>query len=300
MRLSIIIPVYQAERTLRRCLDSVLNQSFRDIQVIVVDDASTDESHDICEDYRRMDRRVQLVTHKENQGLSEARNSGLQKARGEYVTFVDSDDELEDNTLSTLFEVLNQHPDYDLLEYPVMEHYGNLRLQHLRLFPKREYTRMEDYWLNGEGFLHAYAWNKIYRRELFRGLSYPSGRKFEDVFILPAILNRCHLWATTDVGLYRYYDNPEGICHNADGKALTQLLDAHLRILPKVCNANYYAHVLNIALDVYEKTGVVTDLPEKHYNNTMKLRLKNLIGLKRLCQLNKTAHKFYHRRNGRS
>lgn len=298
MKLSIIIPAYQAEATLKRCLDSVLSQSFRDIQVILVDDASTDGTHALMESYCALDHRVQMLTLQKNEGLSQARNHGLRKAHGEYVTFIDSDDALSKDTLQPLIEIFNVHPDYDFIEYPVYEHYGNIRKQHLLQFPRREYRRIEDYWLEGHAYLHTYACNKIYRTELFNGLVFPKDEKFEDVAMLPRLLGRCRLWATTNVGLYLYYDNPNGITANANGKALRQLLDNHLRIIPEICDAEYYAHVLNIALDVYESTGIVTDMPNKPYTNTIKLRIKHLIGMKGLCQINKLVHRFY-RRNSR-
>lgn len=298
MKLSIIIPAYQAGTTLRRCLDSVLSQTFRDIQVILVDDASTDSTHSIMEEYCQRDRRVQMVTLKKNEGLSQARNHGLTKARGEYVTFIDSDDALAKDTLQAVMEIVRIHPDYDFIEYPVYEHYGNIRKQKLLQFPRREYTRFKDYWLSGHAYQHSYAWNKIYRRELFRGLSYPKDEAFEDLGLLPLLLQRCQRWATTDVGLYLYYDNPSGITARADGKALRQLLDNHLRIIPKICNEEYYSHVLNIALDVYDTTGVVPDIPDRPYHSTIKLKLKHLIGMKGLCHVNKLTHRFY-RRNSR-
>lgn len=297
MKLSIIIPVYQVEHTLRRCLDSVVRQSFRDWQLILVDDASTDSSLSICKEYALRDHRIQIQKHDKNKGLSASRNTGLQKARGEYVTFIDSDDEIADQTLQQLMEILAVHPDYDILEYPVYERYGNLKSQRLLQFQRREYSSMSDYWLKGKAYQHAYAWNKIYRRELFRGITYPEGRKFEDVYLLPQLLRRCRLVATTDVGLYYYHDNPNGITRMADGRALGQLLEAHQRVLPKVNDAEYYAHVVNIALDVYEHTGKVPKLPELPYTSTPKLKLKHLIGFHRLCQVNKVLHKFYRRNN---
>ena len=89
MKLSIVIPVYQVADTLPRCLDSIANQSFRDWQGILVDDASTDGSSEICDDYVKQDRRFQVVHLKRNKGLSNARNIGISKARGEYITFID-------------------------------------------------------------------------------------------------------------------------------------------------------------------------------------------------------------------
>ena len=296
MKLTVIIPVYNVEDTIDRCLDSVLGQSFHDMQVIIVDDASTDGSRDKCAAWTGKDHRVQALYHKENQGLSAARNTALAKTRGEYVTFVDSDDTVAPDTYKRLFDILNSHPDYDILEYPVYEKYGNIARQRILYFGKdTEYADMRQYWLKGKAYRHAYACNKVYRRELFRGLTYPVGKKFEDVYILPQLLSRCKLVATTSVGLYHYYLNPRGITQTADGKAMTDLLEAHLHVLPEVHDAIYHSHVLNIALDVYERTGIVHELPRFDYSLTLKQKVLNLIGLKKLCQLNKFLHRFYRR-----
>jgi glycosyltransferase involved in cell wall biosynthesis len=305
MKLSIVIPVYQVADTLPRCLDSIANQSFRDWQGILVDDASTDGSSAICDDYVKQDRRFQVVHLKHNKGLSNARNVGLSKARGEYITFVDSDDFIADESFKTLFEILNTHPDYDFLEYPVNEHYGSKK-KHLLQFQRKEYTDMIAYWIEGEAYKHAYAWNKIYKKEVFKGVKYPR-KTFEDVFTLTAILKNCRRVATTDVGLYYYCYNPKGITETASGKDLDNLLEAHTRAISNIRrklrrrrNKNqaeydmkdYYAHVLNIQLDVYRERGTISKyFPILPYKHTFKLKLLHLFGLKRLCKL----HKIFHR-----
>ena len=120
MKLSIIIPVYHTQDTLPRCLDSILRQSFTDYEVILVDDGSTDDSPKICDAYSRQDGRVKVI-HKENGGLSDARNAGILQAKGEYITFIDSDDTIAEDTLSLVIEKIITYPETDILEYPVME-----------------------------------------------------------------------------------------------------------------------------------------------------------------------------------
>lgn len=296
MKLSVIIPVYNVADTLDRCLRSISEQSFRDMQIILVNDASTDGSDEICERWRNDDHRIQVISHKVNLGLSEARNSGISKAKGEYITFVDSDDEVERSTYKKLFDILNVHPDYDILEYPVYEHYGNLKRQHKLTFGiDKEYTDFSSYWLHGKAYEHTYAWNKIYRKSLFNGVRYPANKKFEDAHTLPLILQKANIIATTSVGLYYYYDNPKGITRNADGKDISDLLEAHMRVMPKVCDADYYAKVLNIALTAHECTGKYPDFPKMPYNKGIKPKLNKIIGFKTLCLINKYLHKIYRR-----
>ena len=108
--ISIIIPVYNAENYLRRCIDSVLSQSFTDFELILVDDGSKDKSPQICDEYASQDTRVRVI-HKANGGVSAARNDGLDIAKGEYITFIDSDDWVERDYLSTL----SNYRDYDIV-----------------------------------------------------------------------------------------------------------------------------------------------------------------------------------------
>lgn len=302
MKLSIVIPVYQVAATLPRCLDSIAEQSFRDWQAILVDDASKDGSSAICDEYVKRDQRFQVIHLKKNVGLSGARNAGLNKARGRYITFVDSDDYIAPDTYKTLFEILNTRPDYDLLEYSVYEHYGSKKMRRLQL-PRREYTDWIAYWLEGEAYRHCYAWNKIFRREVLEGIEFPQGKVFEDTFTLPHILKNCQIMATTDVGLYYYCYNPKGITATASGKALKQLLEANTRALGNIRRTlrgrrrrndyeeqmkDYYASILNIQLDVYRQCGFISKFfPLLPYKHTLKLKMLHLLGLKRLCQLHK-------------
>ena len=303
MKLSIVIPVYRVPWTLDRCVESVINQSFRDIQVILVDDGSPDNCPQMCDEWAERDPRIQVI-HKKNGGLSDARNYGISQATGEYITFVDSDDNLSyDHTLAQLMDLLEQHPEYDILEYPIIEHKGHLTKQRHLGFSFREYKDMRTYWYKTKAYQHTYACNKIYRRQLFDKVSFPYGRKFEDVFTLPRLLEHCHVVATTPYGLYIYRYNPQGITECADGKALSDLLDAHLSILSNggqllPIDYEYYAHILNIALDVYEATGTVPSLPMPRKplvdtttdGKNIKIRLLGIIGLKNLCRLNKALH----------
>lgn len=307
MKLSIIIPVYKVEKTLRKCVASVLQQDFKDCQVILVDDASPDKCPEICDELVKNENKVQVVHRKENGGLSAARNTGLRKAKGEYIMFMDSDDFLGKDTIPQLMEILGIHHEYDILEFPVWEHFGNPKKQNRRFFKTKEYMDVRQYWLHERGYAHCYVWNKIYRRELFNDILFPEDKVFEDVHIMPELLKPGTIVATTGLGLYYYCYNPEGITANASGKDLGQLLDAHIEILnSEVLGYNsyssyseeekqlygiYYAHLLNIQMDVFELTGDVPKLPILPFKNTYKLKIMSLIGLNNICKLNKQIHR---------
>ena len=107
MKVSIVIPIYKAEKYLRTCIDSVLGQTYKDLEVILVDDASPDRCGEICEEYAKKDSRVRVI-HKENEGVSKARNAGLAIATGDFVQFVDSDDYLAEDMTQKLVEQMEQ------------------------------------------------------------------------------------------------------------------------------------------------------------------------------------------------
>ena len=303
MQLSIIIPAYQVERTLRRCVESVLCQEYRTYEIWLVDDGSTDNTPAICEELSGEDARVHVI-HQANAGLSAARNAGLRRSHGEYVTFLDSDDYISSTTLKAVMQVLRIHPDYDILEYPAWIGYAGNHCERLAL-KGREYTDIQKYWFDERVYLHAYAWNKIYRRTLFKNIQFPVGRNFEDIYTLPKLLMECNVVATCREGLCYYCDNSKGITHNASAEDLKGLLDSHLSaietigITPSSDKAynDYFAHVVNIQLDVYEATREPLQI-DNHLNirpTTFKTRLMKVIGIQGLCVLNRLLHRFYRR-----
>lgn len=301
MKLSIIIPAYNVEDTLGRCLDSIISQNFKDWQMILVDDASPDSSGRICDSYAARDSRIKVIHRTDNGGLSAARNNGLAAAEGHYITFADSDDFLAPETLSPLIQTMESHPEYDILEYPVSVHYGGKGQEPLSFVPK-VYTDMTEYWLRGKAYLHTYAWNKVYRRHLFDTVRFPEGKTFEDAWTLPRLLRLCGKVATTDKGLYYYCDNPKGITRQASSSDIQNLLEAHLDVIGQLHPtpsqsrfpqkyeadfAEYYASVLNTMLDLSDTGGSLHSFPILPYRQTLKLKLLHILGLKHLCQLHR-------------
>ena len=301
MKLSIIIPVYRVETTLNRCVESVLNQNLDDFEVILVDDGSPDDCPQICDAWAEKDARIQVI-HKANGGLSDARNAGVEKAHGDYITFVDSDDYIAPDTYQPLLAILADKADVDIIEYPVFEHYGSKK-QHLLAFPSdKEYTDMDDYWYRAQAYKHTYACNKIYRRELFDDVRFPVGIAFEDANTLPLLLKKARKVMTANIGLYYYCYNPSGITATADGEALSKLLQAHLAVINSSTRRDavfqqYFMHVLNIQMDVFELTGQPILLENRKVNISVlkgKQKIKgfvlNLLGIRHLCITNRIFH----------
>ena len=291
--LSVVIPIYNVERTLARCVESVLGQHVEGMELILVDDGSTDRSALVANRYQNRPH-VTLI-HKANGGLSDARNEGLYYAKGRYVTFVDSDDYLLPDTYAPLMAMLEAHPEYDILEYSFVRE-ASCGWKTIKL-PEREYTHIGDYWLGCRGYEHTYAWNKIYRRSLFDGTPWAKGRLFEDVYAMGGLLPKVHTLRTTSRGTYRYTYNPSGITVKADARGWRDLLQGHLRMLHNydfrghADFARYYATLLNIQLTTFELSGDEHDivLPSLPYRHTWKLCMLHLLGMRRLCLLHRQA-----------
>ena len=216
MELSIVIPIYNVERTLQRCIDSVLGQSFQDFEMILVDDGSKDNSSVMADEIAQSDSRISVI-HQSNQGLSAARNTGIKVAKGKYITFIDSDDFIAQDTYKGIIDLLNAHPEYDILEFSVIERYGS-KAQNTLILDDCVYQNKQEYWLKGQAYRHTYAWNKIYKRELFTNIEFPKGKNFEDAHTLPKLMAIAKTIATTSRGTYYYCWNNEGITANELGE----------------------------------------------------------------------------------
>ena len=179
---SIIIPVYNVEQYLRQCLDSVIGQTYKNLEIIIVEDGSKDECGNICDEYEYKDKRIK-VYHTENRGLSAARNLGLDNASGEFISFIDSDDWFEKDAIQSLMEIaIDTGADIVCFRY-ITEYISKSKHrvdkdESIKLLTKTDSSIMKAY-ISGK--LGTVAWNKIYRRELFLEIRFPEGRLFEDV-----------------------------------------------------------------------------------------------------------------------
>ena len=159
MLISVVIPVYNMQHTLDRCVESVLKQTFDNLEVLLVDDGSTDGSAQKCDSWAETDSRITVV-HQPNGGLSKARNTGITHAKGDFLAFVDADDAIATDTLQAAMDAFEQHPQCNIVEFPVL--IGWLS-EHERLltFNHQEHHAPALYWYEEQGYLHAYAWNKL-------------------------------------------------------------------------------------------------------------------------------------------
>lgn len=276
-RLSVIIPAYNSAATLVRCVDSVLSQSVDGIDMLLVDDGSTDGTAALCDKLAQQHSEIRVI-HKMNGGLSSARNDGLDVAQGEYIAFIDSDDEYGKDSLGANLAWMEEHPEVDLLEFPVAVHFGSQRRANLFFEPRTVTENIFSDWVESEGYTHCYAWNKIYRRSLFDGLRFPDGEAFEDAAICPAIIKRCSQIHYSSWGLYLYYDTPDGISHDYSFKVQEPLLRHNLNLTEQVfkdrcCTKPAYVRLWNCCLNRLIDLGRCSDA-DKGYMDDASARLR--------------------------
>ena len=264
MNLSVIIPVYNVFATLIRCVDSVVIQDVPQLELILVDDGSTDGSSGLCDNIQRQytDEQCTIrVIHQANAGLSAARNAGLAACTGELVTFVDSDDFLEKDTYAPLLSLFAEDEEVDVVEFPVDIFYNVVTERHELNFPRQTFSSPLDYLFQARGVMHSYACNKVFRRCLFDcGRPYfPVGRAFEDVFTLPLWLAKARKITTTESGCYFYTLNTQGICQTAGRKQYEDRFEALVALMEWIPisrrNGKAYCQIYEQALNVRKDSG---------------------------------------------
>lgn len=215
---SVIVPVYNVENYLRECLDSIVAQTYLNIEVILIDDGSKDSSGKICDEYADKDNRVKVI-HKENGGVSAARNTGLDIAKGDWISYVDSDDYIESTMIETLICLAKGHDvELAMCSFKDISECDNvLQENDIRIFSKDELiynyvVRNADYCIT-EGI-----WDRIYKRELVEGLRFKNDRINEDILYTMEVFIRTHKAVYTSAKLYNYRAGREG---NITGRKTT-------------------------------------------------------------------------------
>ncbi len=235
---SVIIPVYNTEKYLERCIDSVMRGTYGNLEIILVDDGSTDSSPEICDDYSERDSRIRVI-HKSNGGLSDARNTGLEAARGEWVLFLDSDDYIERDTFERFLPYTET--DADIIMGDAYVENGDVNLSHI---PERQAMTGREYL---EKALRAHrfpvvVWLNLYKLSFLRehNLSFMKGVVYEDEEFSPRCFLECESVLNTGIRFYHYCIRPGSITTREDMRQ--NAVDMY-----KVCltREKYYEHLPN-------------------------------------------------------
>ncbi|MFY1067092.1 glycosyltransferase family 2 protein [Enterococcus sp. AD013-P3] len=211
--ISIIVPVYKVEKYLKKCVDSILNQTFSDIEVILVDDGSPDRSGIICDEYAKNDTRVKVI-HKENGGLSSARNAGIEVAQGRFIGFVDSDDYIATDMYQLLYEDITRE-EADMAICGIVDIYSG-DMKRTKPVIQEVLSKKEAIQAILEAkIVSVHAVNKLYDSRLFSQIRYPEGIITEDAAVILDILNLTNRVVIDTQPSYFYYHRDESISSKA-------------------------------------------------------------------------------------
>ncbi|MDE7417306.1 MAG: glycosyltransferase [Lachnospiraceae bacterium] len=214
--LSIIVPVYNMEQYLDRCMESILQQTYRKLEIILVDDGSTDTSPSMCEEYAKKDSRVKVI-HKKNGGLSDARNAGLAVAAGDYIGYVDSDDWIEPDMYEQMYQACTEHD----AQIAVCRYFYEYKDQTMSggdgsVVPLSRDELLKAYISGHDKYvIYNSVWSKLFYRDLVKGMIFPKGRNSEDIMYTTRAFCRVNQAVYLDQCFYHYVLDREGSIMNA-------------------------------------------------------------------------------------
>lgn len=228
---SIIVPIYKVEEYLDRCVESLVNQTYSNLEIILVDDGSPDNCPKMCDEWAEKDARIKVV-HKKNGGLSDARNAGLGNATGEYIAFVDSDDWVENTYIEYLYRALKEN-DSEMAACDVRIAYegdtNDAVVDSYKSAVKMTAAEAMSTLAKGRQ-VRATAWNKLYKTELLDGEKFEVGKLHEDEFFTYRIIDKCNSISYIDIPLYNYFQRQASIMSTYSIKRL-DVLEAYYRRL---------------------------------------------------------------------
>lgn len=272
--ISVIVPVYRVEKYLPACIDSILNQTFTDFELILVDDGSPDRCPEICDETAKRDARVRVI-HQANAGLSAARNAGIEIAHGEWLGFVDSDDYIAPQFYEKLYQTA-QRTDADCVMCSVqnVDESGKSIDSALMRVADEVKTGQEVLQKIGRDDVTPYltAWNKLYRRKLFNTLRYPAGRQNEDVFVFAELFCQVQRAACVAELLYFYRKRIDSIMNSAVTLRNLDEMWAYVNCFEHLQQDNEESILKETEKRVFAKlTGVYYRVTEEdRYSNKMK------------------------------
>ncbi|MCB6142735.1 glycosyltransferase [Lachnospira pectinoschiza] len=215
MLISVIVPVYNVELYLSRCIQSIIKQTYKELEIILVDDGSTDLSGQLCEQWKEKDSRI-IVIHKANGGLSSARNAGIEIAKGKYLAFVDSDDYIAEDMIDTMVgDIQNYGVDVACVNYMEFDDSNVnqvIQNQESKTIVLDTLSAIKCLYSNEK--ICNFAWNKMYKKELFESIRYPLGRKMEDLGTTYRLFDLSKNISYNSKRLYYYYQRENSILHN--------------------------------------------------------------------------------------
>ncbi len=219
MRISVVIPVYNSEQYLTECLDSVVSQTYSDIDIILVDDGSTDSSGRICDSYAATDSRIRVI-HTENRGVSMARNKGISESCCDYLCFIDSDDYATPDYIEYLFKLITE----DQADISVCQRINRKNRIKENITLTSNQSCMAAFVKDAN--IDSVVWGKLYKRSLFDGILFPAGKRYEDEYTIYKLIAKAERISIGCGQKYHYRDNPESFMNRPFSDSDYELIEA--------------------------------------------------------------------------
>ena len=294
-KVSIIVPVYKVEKYIKRCLDSIINQTYKNLEIILVDDGSPDNCPQICDEYALKDIRIKVI-HKDNGGLSDARNVGIDIASGEYIMFVDSDDYIEPQMIEVLYKALvDNSATISICNFKYITDDSDVVVDNEDLPIHNGFITgkelLSDICFKNKYWYWVVAVCKLYKKDLFNNLRFPIGKFHEDEFVFHKIILKCDKIACVASPMYNYLQRSGSIMHqnigikkldgseafflraeelsHIDGYVCTALKNLYLGV------SSYYVFYSSVDFQIFENLRVRNKELQKLYRRAARGILKS-------------------------
>lgn len=272
--ITIIVPVYKVEPYIYRCVDSIINQTYKNLEIILVDDGSPDNCGSICDEYAKQDNRIKVI-HKKNGGLSDARNVGIDIACGDYLGFVDSDDWIEPDMVEILIDdATTNNADISCCGYYKVYNDGS-KLNNVRGFIDNRVFKGKEIFKNFFLFTDFVIWNKIYKKSIFKEIRFPLGKLYEDTRIMYKICDTANIATWNPLPKYWYFQRDDSIMNFYKFKNEIDRIcvweELRIAVIPKFPELkNYITWSKNMQI-----VGLFSDVYLNHceYSNTKELQV---------------------------
>lgn len=293
--ISVIIPVFQVEKYLEKSIASVVAQTYHNLEIILVDDGSTDHCPAICDEWKERDSRI-IVIHKPNGGLSQARNAGLKIATGEFIGFVDSDDWIEADMYETLLSaLLETGADIAVCNYQIEPEKRRFIFKKRKTLKRKLYSSNEilSKIFRAESYIHNYVWNKLFRRNVL--VNFPDVKIYEDFFWTPRVIGNSEVVVCINNILYHYLIRNDSLCHDAckiekrvhDGLVMIEQRNEYIHIyypsVEKLAILSYlnfcYSNYLMISMN-FRHLNMCNDVKHELYQRFCQYKLNDYIEIK--------------------
>jgi len=282
--ISVIVPVYNVARYLNKCMKSIVNQTYKNLEIILINDGSTDNSGEICDEWKERDRRIKVM-HKENTGVADTRNVGVERSVGRYITFVDSDDYIDEDFIENLYTYLVEN-NTDIV---TSGHYKETFLDSKKLYSKNSYVENPEEILRSllmRDDIYICVWATLFKRELFEEVKFPKGKICEDFAVIYKLYDKAERIGHISKCGYHYIQRQDSIMHQKYSKDKLIVIDIAEEVLEFVkekyprlveCAEKLLIKYFEECIILSQKNGLYEECEElrKKLRNIIKMVFKN-------------------------